>query len=200
MKENPLSKHDPNIKVSGILTGRMSHKEPNPAAKPCCGKDTNKDGNCPIHPEQRFKINDLVIVKPSAGNVGVESRLGVIKRMYGGGSMCSLEGIGGEVFAVSVRHLEPTPSKITKEQARVVIEAAEGFVWIRFLKRTDGSIRDMTCMYGVKKHLAGGPPAYDPKDHGLIVVWEPGEKGGYKAIPLDGLIQVHAMGKEYEVT
>lgn len=61
----------------------------------------------------------------------------------------------------------------------------------------------MLCMYGVKKHLQGGTLPYSAKDKDLIVVWEqPSEthKGGYKAVPLDTMVEIRANGNIYIVT
>lgn len=70
---------------------------------------------------------------------------------------------------------------------------------VGFHKRSDGSYREMICRMGVKKHLKGGPPAYDPKRHKLLWVWEPGESGGYKSIPIEGIVRLKANQTEYDV-
>lgn len=72
------------------------------------------------------------------------------------------------------------------------------FFAVEFIKRTDGSVRHMRCRFGVFKHLKGGPRAYDPKAHGLLVVFEP-EKG-YRSIPLDALRALQIEGVRYDVS
>ena len=73
------------------------------------------------------------------------------------------------------------------------------FIFVEFMKRKTGELRKMVCRLGVKKHLKGGPPAYDPREHNLIWVWEPGAKGGYKSIPVDTLLKVVIGDTEYAV-
>lgn len=87
-----------------------------------------------------------------------------------------------------------------RKAARLIRTIGErAFVRVTFIKRSDGSVREMTCRLGVKKHLKGGPPAYDPKKHDLLWVWEPGDKGGYKSIPIEGIIKLKAGGQEFDV-
>ncbi len=76
-------------------------------------------------------------------------------------------------------------------------ESHNRFMMVRFIKRSTGQPRDMICRVGVKKHLAGGPPAYDFNEKRLVSVWEPGSKGGYKAIPLEGIVKVTLDGVDY---
>lgn len=82
-----------------------------------------------------------------------------------------------------------------------------GFVTVTFIKRSDGSPRTMTCRRRVTKYLKGGPPAYDPNDHALIWVWETtasavragSKRGGYKSIPVAGIILFESGGIRYYV-
>lgn len=62
-------------------------------------------------------------------------------------------------------------------------------------KKKDGSIRTMNCRTGVKKHLKGGTLGYDAIAKGLLTVFEIGQ--GYKTIPAEGIIEVHANGSTY---
>lgn len=71
------------------------------------------------------------------------------------------------------------------------------FFAVEFIKRTDGKLRHMRCRFGVTKHLKSGPRAYDPKAHGLLVVFEP-EKG-YRSISLDSLRALQIEGKRYAI-
>lgn len=65
---------------------------------------------------------------------------------------------------------------------------------IKFLKRSDGTERTMVCRTGVKKFLKEGEPAYDPKDHNLIWVYDMVKKG-YRSIPKDGVTEILLDGK-----
>lgn len=88
-------------------------------------------------------------------------------------------------------------------EAALKAAADRGFVTVTFIKRTDGTPRVMTCRRRVKKYLRGGPPAYDPRDHDLIWVWETaasglkaGSKGGYKSIPVAGIVCFETGGEK----
>lgn len=73
------------------------------------------------------------------------------------------------------------------DKIRELIAAQKGhFFSLDFVKRTTGEKRHMVARKGVKKHLVGGPLAYNPKDHNLEIVWETKTKS-YKAIPLESV-------------
>lgn len=92
-------------------------------------------------------------------------------------------------------------------EAQFKAAADRGFVTVTFIKRGDGSPRQMTCRRRVTKHLKGGPPAYDPNDHALIWVWETtasarkagSSRGGYKSVPISGIILFESGGIRYYV-
>lgn len=72
------------------------------------------------------------------------------------------------------------------------------FFAVTFVKRTTGEMRTMQCRQGVKKHLAGGPAAYNPHEHNLLFVFDM-TKMAYKSIPVEGILQIAIGGKSYEV-
>jgi hypothetical protein len=63
-----------------------------------------------------------------------------------------------------------------------------------FVKK-DGTIREINCRLGVKKHLKGGQLSYDPESHGYLVVFDVNKKE-YRTINMDRLIMVKFNGKE----
>lgn len=69
---------------------------------------------------------------------------------------------------------------------------------IRFIKRTTAELRSMVCRTGVKSHLAGGDPAYDPKKHNLIWVYDMAKKG-YRSIPKEGITEILIDGNWVKV-
>lgn len=79
---------------------------------------------------------------------------------------------------------------------RKLIEESKGRFSIKFVKRSDGTVREMVAQYGVKKHLKGGPPAYDPKGYMLVTVYDVVKKG-YRSIPLEGIIELKTGGRVY---
>lgn len=78
---------------------------------------------------------------------------------------------------------------------------------VSFIKRSDGTTRNMLCRYGVTKHLVGKNKTFDDGTYNLTTVWdvnaEPKEtgtvKGGYRSISLEGLIAMTINGQEYAV-
>lgn len=92
---------------------------------------------------------------------------------------------------------------------------------VGFVKRSDQTYRKMLCRYGVKKGLKGGEKAFNDEDYDLSTVWDtqappklskaqkiaqedghvvdPGTPGGYRSIPLEGLITFKIGGQEYVV-
>jgi hypothetical protein len=72
----------------------------------------------------------------------------------------------------------------TLELAKSAIENSNGRIFsVKFLKK-DGTVRDMTCRLGVKKHVKGVGLNYCPQEHDLITVFDMGKKD-YRSVPLD---------------
>jgi hypothetical protein len=65
-----------------------------------------------------------------------------------------------------------------------------------FVKRSDGSVRQMLARTGVKPD-GGGERSYNPSDHNLLLVWDLQAKG-YRTIPADNLIRIKAHGREVQ--
>ena len=63
-----------------------------------------------------------------------------------------------------------------------------------FVKK-DGTIREMTARFGVKKYLKGGELTYNPEERGYIVVFDV-DKKEYRTINMDKLIYLRYNGKE----
>lgn len=55
-----------------------------------------------------------------------------------------------------------------------------------FLKK-DGTLREMTCRFGVKKHLKGGEKPYNAEEKGLWTVFDV-EKKDYRSIDTTRII------------
>lgn len=64
-----------------------------------------------------------------------------------------------------------------------------------FIKK-DGTVREMTARFGVKKHLKGGELSYNPEDFNYVVVFDV-EKEAYRTINMDKLIFLRYNGKEF---
>lgn len=68
---------------------------------------------------------------------------------------------------------------------------------VSFTKK-DGSIREMTCRLGVKKHLKGGELAYIPDDLNYIVVFDM-IKEDYRTINVNTLKRIKFEGITYDL-
>jgi hypothetical protein len=89
---------------------------------------------------------------------------------------------------------------ISITQAEDMIRSSGGQIFgVTFIKRTDGSERQMTCRLGVHSYLKGGDPAYDARSHGLVTVFDM-QKAGYRSISLEGLIGLSINGNKYDVS
>jgi hypothetical protein len=89
-----------------------------------------------------------------------------------------------------------TTIKVPRAQIEQTIRknVANGqFFGCRFIKRSTGETREMNARLGVKKHLKGGEPRYDPKEHNLLVVFDQ-QKGAYRSIPLENVLEINTKG------
>lgn len=81
-------------------------------------------------------------------------------------------------------------------------DRGEGKVFYAEFTKKDGSLRKMTCRFGVKSYLRGGEwangQAGRPEDHWLAIVFDMG-KVGYRSIPLKRLHLLKVEGQEYRV-
>ena len=64
-----------------------------------------------------------------------------------------------------------------------------------FLKK-DGTLREMTCRFGVKKALKGGQLSYNPDDYNNMIVYDI-DKKEYRTISVDRLVVLKYNGKEF---
>ena len=89
--------------------------------------------------------------------------------------------------------------KTTNAELKQIIEAIDDtrIFGVTFIKK-DGSVRDMNCMLGVKKHLRGGSQGYNPADHNLLTVYDLVAKG-YRNINVNQLVKATVNGVHYSV-
>jgi len=81
------------------------------------------------------------------------------------------------------------------EQLRTVVGNGR-FFGVRFVKRTDGSIRHMVARTGVASPLTptSQPRTWDPASKGLLQVWDV-HKRAYRLIPAESILEIHAGGQ-----
>lgn len=90
-------------------------------------------------------------------------------------------------------------TKITSETAKQIIHDTDGKIFSVSFTKKDGSHREMNARLGVKKHLKGGKPAFNPEDYNMLFVFDV-HKEGYRTIPFDRLLEVRFKGKKYNVS
>ena len=84
------------------------------------------------------------------------------------------------------------------------------FMHVTFVKRSDGTVREMICRHGVKKYKVDPEGGYDPiiikKDtaNALLRVFDvnaidkkTGRKGAYRMIALEGLKRIRIGKQEF---
>ena len=94
--------------------------------------------------------------------------------------------------------------KISRALAAQMITEYNGsqFFSVSFIKKTDGTLREMVCRKGVSKFTKGGSLAYKPSDKGLVGVWEANTdqpEKAYRMINLKGLRTIKMYGNTFEV-
>ena len=88
--------------------------------------------------------------------------------------------------------------KISRKDILHLLEQHKGNVFsVVFLKK-DGSIRHMTCRFGVKKHLKGGELKFNPIERSLLVVFDM-QKEAYRMINLETISNIKMKGVDYYV-
>ena len=88
--------------------------------------------------------------------------------------------------------------KISRKDVLHLLEQNKGSIFsVVFLKK-DGSIRHMTCRFGVKKNLKGGKQKFNPLERGYLVVLDT-KKKAYRMVNLNTISNITSKGVEYYV-
>jgi len=92
--------------------------------------------------------------------------------------------------------------KISKEEAKKIIQGSGGqFLSVRFTKK-DGEVRDLNGRVGVHKSkyapLTGQGLAYNPSDYDLITIFD-AQKKAYRMINIGTLSRLTIAGETYQV-
>lgn len=68
---------------------------------------------------------------------------------------------------------------------------------VTFTKK-DGTLREMTCRVGVKKHLKGGELKYNPEELNYLTVFDM-QAQDYRTININTLKKIKVDGVEYDL-
>jgi hypothetical protein len=76
------------------------------------------------------------------------------------------------------------------------IEKSEGKIFsCHFIKRTDGTYREMVARLHVRKGVKGVGMSYNPREKDLITVFDM-RKNAFRSIPLDNIRYLKVLGEE----
>lgn len=90
-------------------------------------------------------------------------------------------------------------SRKTAKLAEQLRKLSKGRLFrVTFIKRTTGEERVMVCRMGVTKDVTGKGLSYDPKDKGLITVYDM-QKKGYRSLPIEGIKEIRLSGEIYVI-
>lgn len=87
---------------------------------------------------------------------------------------------------------------VSRKRLQEIVKNAKGFYGVQFRKRSDGKVRMMNCLNGVKKHLTGVGAKYSAEENNLIVTYSR-DSNGYRSIPVEGLMAATVDGETYVV-
>jgi hypothetical protein len=65
-------------------------------------------------------------------------------------------------------------------------------------QKKDGTLREMVCRLGVKKHLKGGELGYDAEEKNYLVVFDM-QSEGYRTININTLKKIKLDGVSYDI-
>lgn len=74
--------------------------------------------------------------------------------------------------------------------------AADGRIFgVKFIRRTDGKVRSMSCRTGVKPPPPSPQPrTWEPAQYNLLQVWDMHKKG-WRFVPADSVLEVTTRGQ-----
>ena len=89
---------------------------------------------------------------------------------------------------------------ISQAVARQIVKGYKGsqFFSVGFIKRGDGSLRNMNCRKGVKKGLSGKGQKYNPASKNLVCVYDVKIEEP-RMITLDNIKTISMRGRKYKV-
>jgi len=88
---------------------------------------------------------------------------------------------------------------IKRERAAQFLESETGGrIFAVYFQKSDGTMREMVCRRGVRKHLRGGSLPYDAKAKRLLPVFDL-SKREYRTVNLASLVSFKVSGETFIV-
>ncbi len=92
-----------------------------------------------------------------------------------------------------------TPQIIARDKAvRFLERDTQGRIVSVYFQKADGTMREMVCRRGVRKHLRGGELPYDPKSRLLLPVFDMTQRQ-YRMVNLASLVSFKVSGETFIV-
>lgn len=92
-----------------------------------------------------------------------------------------------------------TPQVISRDKASRFLETNTGGRIVSvYFQKADGTMRDMVCRLGVRKHLRGGDLPYDPKSRQLLPVFDMTLRQ-YRMVNIASLVSFKVSGETFIV-
>lgn len=85
-----------------------------------------------------------------------------------------------------------------KTEVKILRELVGNKIFSVVFEKKDGSLREMVCRLGVKKHLAGGELKYSPEELNYLIVYDM-QTEGYRTININTLKKIKLDGVTYDV-
>lgn len=83
-----------------------------------------------------------------------------------------------------------------RRAAEFLWNETEGRIFSVYFRKKDGTMREMTCRRGVKRHLRGGSLPYDPKVRNLLPVFDMSAED-YRVVNLSTLVSFNIGGETF---
>lgn len=174
--EEEIPTEEPELEEPEIQDEPQTKNEPETEQEPEIPKKSDDEGEIEINPEEL--PSDRAEPKVTVSKTEPEDKL-FLKKPEGDGYI-----------------------RISPTEARELLSYKGKIFTAIFTKRSDGSLRSLNGMTGVRKYTSGGELPYSPKEKELIPVYDlkkgPG-KQGYRTIPLEGLKALKINGKKYKI-
>lgn len=91
------------------------------------------------------------------------------------------------------------PTLIARKRAQSFLEnETQGRIFSVFFQKIDGSMREMVCRRGVRKHLRGGDLPYDPGLRLLLPVFDLKARD-YRMVNMGSLVSFKVSGETFLV-
>ena len=88
---------------------------------------------------------------------------------------------------------------ISIDNAKKMMEKSNGKIFtVCFIKKTDGTYREMNARIGVTKGVTGQGKKFNDADYGLLTVYDM-QKRAFRSVSLRNIVALRTKGNQYKV-